>query len=68
MRVAIKNGAGIRIISISDVLFDSMTGELVIKPVVGQQISMYLHSDAAVRMPGKLTQLLETGYADLCSD
>ncbi len=68
MRVAIKNGAGVRIISISDVLFDSMTGELVIKPVVGQQISMYLHSDAAVRMPGKLTQLLETGYADLCSD
>lgn len=68
MRVAIKNGAGVHIISISDVLFDSMTGELVIKPVVGQQISMYLHSDAAVRMPGKLTQLLETGYTDLCSD
>ena len=68
MRVAIKNGAGVRIISISDVLFDSMTGELVIKPVVGQQISMYLHSDAAVRMPGKLTQLLETGYTDFCSD
>lgn len=68
MRVAIKNGAGVRIISISDVLFDSMTGELVIKPVVGQQISMYLHSDAAVRMSGKLTQLLETGYTDLCSD
>lgn len=68
MRVAIKDGAGVRIISASDVLFDSMTGELVIKPVVGQQISMYLHSDAAVRMPGKLTQLLETGYTDLCSD
>lgn len=61
MRVAIKDGAGVRIISINDVLFDSMTGELVIKPVVGQQISMYLHSDAAVRMPGKLTQLLEVG-------
>ena len=48
--------------------FDSMTGELVIKPIVGNQISMYLHSDAAVRMPGKLTQLLETGFIDLCSD
>lgn len=68
MRVAIKDGVGVRIISASDVTFDSMTGELVIKPVVGQQISMYLHSDAAVRMPVKLTQLLETGYTDLCSD
>lgn len=68
MRVAIKDGVGVRIISASDVTFDSMTGELVIKPVVGQQISMYLHSDAAVHMPGKLTQLLETGYTDLCSD
>ena len=40
MRVAIKNGAGVRIISISDVLFDSMTGELVIKPVVGQPLHL----------------------------
>lgn len=68
MRVAIKDGAGVRIISASDVTFDSMTGELAIKPIVGNQISMYLHSDAAVRMPGKLTQLLETGFIDLCSD
>lgn len=68
MRVAIKDGAGVRITSASDVTFDSMTGELVIKPIVGNQISMYLHSDAAVRMPGKLTQLLETGFIDLCSD
>ena len=36
MRVAIKDGVGVRIISASDVTFDSMTGELVIKPVVGQ--------------------------------
>ena len=68
MRVAIKDGVGVRIISASDVTFDSMTGELVIKPIVGNQISMYLHSDAAVCMPGKLTQLLETGVIDLCSD
>lgn len=68
MRVTIKDGVGVRIISASDVTFDSMTGELVIKPIVGNQISMYLHSDAAVCMPGKLTQLLETGFIDLCSD
>ena len=68
MRVAIKDGVGVRIISASDVTLDSMTGELVIKPIVGNQISMYLHSDAAVCMPGKLTQLLETGFIDLCSD
>lgn len=68
MRVAIKDGVGVHIISASDVTFDSMTGELVIKPIVGNQISMYLHSDAAVCMPGKLTQLLETGFIDLCSD
>lgn len=68
MRVAIKDGAGVRIISASDVTFDNATGQLIIKPVVGDQISWYLHSDAAVRMPGKLTQLLETGFIDLCSD
>lgn len=68
MRVAIKSVGGVRVVSVSDVSFDNATGQLIIKPVIGDQISWYLSSDAAVRMPGKLTQLLETGYTDFCSD
>lgn len=68
MRVAIKSAEGVRVVSVSDVSFDNATGQLMIKPVVGDQISWYLGSDEAVRIPSKLTQLLETGYTDLCSN